>query len=95
MTGPEIHFAEGFTDESAEIHFGDKVVRVDALNTRFQIGLAHIEPLLLEDGEGVTIEISDGQRLLVQFDAQKPFIVLSLQDGRLTAEIKEQRPGYV
>ena len=92
----EFHFQELFTGERIDLLAGDRVLARFVANTRFQIGLAHIERLELADGDEVTVRIDErGLQATVTVDIDKPIVTVRLMDGQLQIESRSTTPGYV
>lgn len=92
----ELHFTEGFTGQTISIEIEGMIVAEFSAHTRFQTGLAHIETLDVQDGEEVSIKLSDPMTS-VHFDvnASHPFVRFALQDGVLIKSETDKRPGYL
>lgn len=92
----ELHFQEGFTGQNFDILVGGKLRASVKAQTRFQTGLAHIEPVMLHDEEEVVIRQQDtGVEQRVPLHQGRPFITLTLVDGALKIDDRDQTPGYL
>ncbi len=92
----EFHFQEGFTGQSFEILVAGKLRASVTARTRFQTGLAHIEPVMLRDGEEVIIRQKDtGAQRKVHLHPGRPFVTLTLVNGALKIDALDQTPGYL
>lgn len=90
----EIYFENGFTGEPFTILIDDRVVEVEP-KTRFQVGLAHVEPAPCEAGTLITIESESlGLRAEHQVSDERFLLVNRTSDG-LTIESTSRQPGYV
>lgn len=90
----EFHFQEGFLGQKIDLLVEGKLRASFKAKTRFQTGLAHIEPLMLHDGEEVVIR-QEGKDKAFRVDQGKPFVTLGISDGTLTIDGREQSPGYL
>jgi hypothetical protein len=64
--------------------------------TRYQTGLAHIEPLKLCDGEEVVLMIGEWNlKATVKVDVTKPFVTVKMMDEQLQVENTDMSPGYL
>ena len=92
----EIHFQEIFSGERIEVLAGGAIVADVTAKTRFQTGLAHIERLRLRDGEEVTLRIPAlGLETKAMIEAARPYLAVTLSNGRLSAHSVVACPGYV
>lgn len=92
----EFHFQEGFSGQIFEIIASGRICATVTVRTRYQISLAHIETIELQDSESVVIrEQATQAETSVQIDHDKPFVVLKLVNGKLETEATSQSPGYV
>ena len=92
----EIHFQEIFSGEPIEVLAGGAIVAEVTAKTRFQTGLAHIERLRLRDGEEVTLRIPAlGLETKTTIEVARPYLVVTLSNGQLTARSVATSPGYV
>lgn len=96
MVEVEFHFTEGFTGQPVRIQAPGAEAAFTA-KTRLMLGLAHIAPLVLADGEEVTLTVDDtpGGTVTVTVEAERPFVVISRSGDGLTVTSRAQRPGYV
>lgn len=92
----EIHFQEIFSGEHIEVSAGGTVLADVTAKTRFQTGLAHIERLRLHDGEEVTLRIPAlGLETKAVIEVARPYLAVTLSNGRLSAHSVATCPGYV
>jgi hypothetical protein len=92
----EFHFQEGFTGQTFEILVAGKLRASVTARTRFQTGLAHIEPVMLHDQEEVIIRQQDtGAQQKVHLHLGRPFVTLTLVNGTLKIDDRDQTPGYL
>ncbi|MFV0492077.1 MAG: hypothetical protein ACK5M4_09680 [Pseudorhodobacter sp.] len=95
MVDFEIHFTEGFAGEIIDTLVDGRVLATTRLQTRFQIGLAHVEKLQTADGEEVTLRLGRNNETRFRLDATQPFVTVMLDDGRLTIATSKTSPGYL
>ncbi|MEH6631562.1 MAG: hypothetical protein V7776_12070 [Halopseudomonas aestusnigri] len=105
----ELHFQEGFDGEDIEIIVGNRVVTRLKLRTRMQTGLAHIEKLMpFEDearqevqiaiaelGQICCIKAADNDTVYEVGKSEPEFVLVNLQDGKLTFQTTYTAPGYL
>jgi hypothetical protein len=92
----EFHFQEGFSGQTFEIIASGSICATVTARTRYQINLAHIETIELNESDEVVIRERAGQiETSVQIHHNKPFVVLNLVNGKLQVEETSQSPGYV
>jgi len=93
-----IHFQEGFSGETVELWRGEERVGRWLLQTRMQIGLAHIETITVEPGERLRVTLP-GTGALTSFvapDANGAHVILVNHDGHeLRVKTTEDEPGYL
>jgi hypothetical protein len=92
----EIHFQEGFADETVLVAVdGVEIARFTA-STRMQLGLAHIERLRLDPGQTVTVGLPDRSLKVAHVvEERRPFVQVNLEQGDLRIHSTETTPGYV
>ncbi|MFM9851320.1 MAG: hypothetical protein ACKVOJ_00735 [Sphingomonadaceae bacterium] len=92
----ELHFCDGFADDDVSILIDGKAYRSLTLTTKMQIGLAHIEPLVLKSGQMVTIEIAkDHIRTELRLKKDRPFIKVNKYEDAVATESTDVSPGYL
>lgn len=92
----EFHFQEGFTGQNFDLTVSGKTVATIFATTRFQTGLAHIEPLMLRDGEEVIIRSREtAQESAVKVHWTKPFVTVRHVNGVLEVGETTTTPGYL
>lgn len=92
----ELQFTEGFSGQEVSIEVEGRTVAEFAPRTKLQTGLAHIEVLDLHHGQEVTINFSNPKASVhLDVDASQPFVTFAVQDGVLTTNTTDTRPGYL
>lgn len=92
----EFHFQEGFSGECIEIAVDGKNTTSFEARTRLQIGLAHILPLVLNDGQRVSIAIPPlSLREQITIEPTDRWFTINLVDHRLAISRARSSPGYV
>ena len=91
----ELQFTEGFSGHRFKLLRGGEAVSEADLQTEFQTGLTHVEPIEAAEGEIVVICIDGMQDSEIKLSTEKPFVVISMKDGELQFEEVSERPGYL
>lgn len=92
----EIHFTEVFSGQGAQLLIPDQDPITLTLQTRFQTGLAHVETLELSDGKEVHLKLDEPDlEATITVDATRPFVVVGLQEDRLSVTYEVTTPGYL
>jgi archaellum component FlaF (FlaF/FlaG flagellin family) len=92
----ELHVQEGFSGESVEVLVEGRIVATFEARTRMQIGVAHVEKLLLDPGQTVTVRIKDRDvEGSITAVAGKRFIIVNMQGDLLTLKNSDALPGYL
>lgn len=76
----EIHFQEYFDGEPVEVRINNRQIAAFPATTRYQIGLAHIEKVKIDDGDQVTVVVA-GQTIRVPLTGDVDVYVVRLADG--------------
>lgn len=91
----EVHLQEIFSGETVWLTVnGLDRARLQA-RTRFQTGLASIETLTVYEGEEVTIRVDGSCCATVTAERSRPYIVVTMTDGRLNVNKTACSPGYL
>lgn len=92
----EIHIQEIFQGEEIVLSInGLETARFEA-HTRFQIGLAHVESIEIKEGDTITLKTEAlNNEVQVTAETKKPFLAVTLHDGRLEANAKKSTPRYI
>lgn len=91
----EVHLQEVFSGETVRLAVGGRDrARLEA-RTRFQTGLAGIETLTVHEGEEVTIRVDGSRFATVAAERSRPYIVVTMSDGRLDVTKTACCPGYL
>lgn len=91
----EIQFTDGFSGQSLKMcRNGDVICEMD-LQTQFQTGLAHVEHIDADDESEILICIDGLDETAITLEADRPFVVIALQNEELRIEKVADRPGYV
>ena len=93
MRAIEIHFQEHFAGEPVEVRINNRKVAAFAATTRYQIGLAHIEKVEIDDGDQVTVVVA-GQTIRVPLADDVDVYVVRLADGIPSIEPARGPIGY-
>ncbi len=92
----ELHLQEGFSGEGVEVLVDGEIVAEFEARTRMQIGVAHVEKLVLDPGQTVTVRIRDGDiQGSIKATTGKKFIIVNLSGRLLNMQISNERPGYL
>lgn len=92
----EFHFQEGFSGQKFDLAIAGRTVATVNANTRFQTGLAHIEPMMLRDGEEVIIRNHHTTKeTKVRVHWTTPFVTVQQVNGVLQIAESAGSPGYL
>ena len=94
MASFEIQFTEGFSGQSLRLCRDGDVIREMDLQTQFQTGLAHVEHIDADDQCEILISMDGLDEATVTLEADRPFVVVALQNDKLRIEKVAERPGY-
>lgn len=93
----ELHFQDGFRNETLLVEqAGEVVLKVEA-TTETMLALAEIVTLDAKPGEEllVRMQTQPDQAVAVTVDADAPYVLINFADGTLTAELQSRLPGYM
>ncbi len=51
----ELHFQDGFDDDTVDVLVDGASIAAPTLKTKHQLGLAHIQPVALDDGQTIAL----------------------------------------
>lgn len=92
----EVHFQEGFVGQQIDISVDGQLMISFEARTRFQTGLAHIEPMTVREDQVVAIAIDElGIRDSFHIEASFPYVTVNLADGQMLIRQTEMLPGYL
>jgi hypothetical protein len=97
MTGArsiELHFQEHFAGDPVEIRVNNRRVAAFLAKTRYQIGLAHIEKLKIDDGDEVTVVVGGHTIRAPLVDGVDAYVV-RLEGGTPSIEPARGPLGYL
>lgn len=92
----EVHLQEGFTGQTIEVAVDGELRWRKSASTRWQTGLAAIEPTAFREGQTLTVRV-DGSNAVGTIVPQQGqhWITVSLDAGRPVLAAHRESPGYV
>jgi len=92
----ELHFQDGFSGETVEVLVNGEVKASFVAKTRYQINLAHIEPVSLTIGDTLSIRIKEPPASVdIKIESDHAYYVISKRGQALFVERTGDLPKYM
>jgi hypothetical protein len=92
----ELHFQDGFSGETVEVLVNGEVRAAFSAKTRYQINLAHMEPVRVKLGDLLSIRVKDSPvSIEMKVETDQKYYVISRREHALFVERTNELPKYM
>lgn len=92
----ELHFQDGFSGETVEVLVNGEVKASFTAKTRYQINLAHVQPVALAAGDRLTIRVKEPPASVnLGIESVHKYYVISWRAEKMLIEPTDELPKYM